>query len=78
MKIRGAFKVQEIRLTPNHPQVGGHVEHVELGSVATGDPIPQAEKFHEATPTARITMSITNKDAQGQMDLSPIPPTVED
>ena len=66
-RIRGVFRVNMISLTSDYQ--GGHNETVDLSPVSTKDPIPDAEKFHAATPTGSCSLTITNKGAQGRLKL---------
>ena len=74
-KVVGIFKVDKV-IRRGHNQwnedgksyVFVEQQDIEMSPVSTNDPIPEAEKFHEATPTGHLQMTISNPAAQGVLE----------
>jgi hypothetical protein len=58
MKIRGKFTCESV--TPEHGN-----ETVRLRAVYAGEKNAEDNTFSEATPSAEVTMTISNKSAHG-------------
>lgn len=76
-KQRAAFRVSSVEQNPG----GGSVRVLAHAILVSDTEVPQAERFHEETPSGSLELIVTNKelvDTYGAgeffyMDLIPIP-----
>ena len=62
-RIRGMFRVMKVTIEPTYPMPSCS-ETVLLEAVLGNEPIPEAERYHKATPSGSLEIRIDNPDAQ--------------